>query len=123
MPEVVVRDRADTAATGAVLGDRDVRVRRAVKPCLGSGDVPAQSRNGVPQERDDADHVRAGHRRALEVRILVSLAFVEERVEAPGATMSGLIRPEPSMVTGPRLLKPTTWFVPVINAPVEYEAA
>ena len=30
----------------------------------------------------------------------------------PGATMSGLIRPEPSVVTGPRLLKPTTGSCP-----------
>ena len=39
--------------------------------------------------------------------------------EAPGATMSGLMRLELSTVTGPRLLKPTTWFVAVMRAPVE----
>jgi hypothetical protein len=37
--------------------------------------------------------------------------------------MSGLIRFEPSTVTGPRLLKPTTFCVPVVSAPVVYDAA
>ena len=55
----------------------------------------------------------------LKFAYAVSLVLVEERVPVPGATMSGLIRPEPSIVTGPRLLKPTTWFVPVVSAPVE----
>jgi hypothetical protein len=49
--------------------------------------------------------------------------LVDERTEAPGATMSGLMRFEPSTVTGPRLLKPTRVFVPVTSAPVEYDAA
>jgi hypothetical protein len=52
-----------------------------------------------------------------------SLEPIAERVDVPGATMSGLIRLEPSTVTGPRLLKPTTEFVPVVSAPVEYDAA
>jgi hypothetical protein len=55
----------------------------------------------------------------LAVPYDVSLAFVADRVLVPGATMSGLIRPEPSSVTGPRLLKPTTEVVPVVSAPVE----
>jgi hypothetical protein len=45
--------------------------------------------------------------------------LVAERVLVPGATMSGLIRLEPSTVTGPRLLKLATVFVPVVRAPVE----
>jgi hypothetical protein len=53
----------------------------------------------------------------------LSLVRVEDRVLVPGATMSGLIRPEPSIVTGPRLEKLTTEFVPVVSAPVEKEAA
>ena len=52
----------------------------------------------------------------------MSLAFVEERVFTPGAVMSGLIRPEPSIVTGPRLLKLASAFEVVI-APTEYDAA
>jgi hypothetical protein len=59
----------------------------------------------------------------LKFAYVLSLEFVAERVPVPGATMSGLIRFEPSIVTGPRLLKPTTEFVPVISAPVEYDAA
>ena len=64
---------------------------------------------------------------AIEVPLAVvyaeSLVFVADRVLVPGATMSGLSRLEPSTVTGPRLLKPTTLCVPVVSAPVEYEAA
>jgi hypothetical protein len=45
--------------------------------------------------------------------------LVAERVPVPGATMSGLIRLEPSMVTGPRLLKLATEVVLVFSAPVE----
>ena len=54
----------------------------------------------------------------LKFAYAVSLEFVDDRVPVPGATMSGLIRFEPSTVTGPRLLKPTTEFVPVVRAPV-----
>ena len=49
----------------------------------------------------------------------LSLAFVDERVPVPGATMSGLIRPLPSAVTGPRLLNPAIVSVPVVKAPAE----
>jgi hypothetical protein len=59
----------------------------------------------------------------LAVAYAVSLLFVADRVLVPGATMSGLIRLEPSTVTGPRLLKPTTEVVLVVNAPVEKDAA
>jgi hypothetical protein len=59
----------------------------------------------------------------LEGPYELSLVLVDERVLVPGATMSGLMRLEPSTVTGPRLLKPTTEFVPVVSAPVEYDAA
>ena len=47
----------------------------------------------------------------------LSLAFVHERVPVPGAEISGLIRPLPSAVTGPRLLNPAIVSVPVFNAP------
>jgi hypothetical protein len=47
----------------------------------------------------------------------LSLAFVHERVPVPGAEMSGLIRPLPSAVTGPRLLNPAIVSLPVVNAP------
>ena len=46
-----------------------------------------------------------------------SLAFVHERVPVPGAEISGLIRPLPSAVTGPRLLKEAMLSVPVLRAP------
>ena len=49
----------------------------------------------------------------------LSLAFVDERVPVPGALISGLIRPLPSTVTGPRLLNPAMVSVPVCNAPAE----
>jgi hypothetical protein len=35
----------------------------------------------------------------------ISVALVAERFETPGAEISGFMRPEPSTVTGPRLLK------------------
>ena len=38
-------------------------------------------------------------------RIGVIAALLHERVPVPGAVISGLIRPLPSIVTGPRLLK------------------
>jgi hypothetical protein len=47
----------------------------------------------------------------------LSLAFVHERVFVPGAEMSGLIRPLPSAVTGPRLLNEAMLSVPVFRAP------
>ena len=49
----------------------------------------------------------------------VSLPFSAEFTLTPGAAMSGLIRLEPSIVTGPRLLKPARAFVPALIAPVE----
>src|SRR6266511_2570558 len=52
----------------------------------------------------------------------VSLAFVDERVLTPGATTFGLIRFEPSTVTGPRLLKAARAF-DVVMAPFENDAA
>ena len=47
----------------------------------------------------------------------LSLALVDERVLVPGALMSGLMRPLPSLITGPRLLKPAMVSVPVTKAP------
>ena len=47
----------------------------------------------------------------------LSLALVDERVPVPGAVISGLIRPLPSAITGPRLLKPAIVSVPVTKAP------
>jgi hypothetical protein len=52
-----------------------------------------------------------------------SLVLTEDRFGFPGAAMSGLIRFEPSTVTGPRLLKPARLIAPVFIAPVEYDAA
>src|SRR6266536_234893 len=59
----------------------------------------------------------------LKVMYELSLVLIDERVFVPGATMSGLRRPEPSTVTGPRLLKPARVIVAVVSAPVEKEAA
>ena len=53
----------------------------------------------------------------LAVVYALSLELEHERVPVPGAVMSGLIRPLPSAVTGPRLLKPAIVSVPVVNAP------
>src|SRR5215467_6584818 len=52
-----------------------------------------------------------------------SLVLTEDRFGFPGAAMSGLIRPEPSTVTGPRLLKLAMLIAPVFMAPTEYEAS
>jgi hypothetical protein len=49
----------------------------------------------------------------------LSVALVDERVGLPGALMSGFIRPLPSAVTGPRLLKEAMLSVPVSSAPTE----
>src|SRR5262245_11677879 len=55
----------------------------------------------------------------------VSLPFSEEFTLTPGAEMSGLMRPEPSTVTGPLLLKPAseTGFPVQVVAPAEYDAS
>src|SRR5947207_1992466 len=55
----------------------------------------------------------------------VSLPFSDEFTFTPGAEMSGLIRFEPSTVTGPRLLKlaSETGFPVQVVAPVEKDAA
>jgi hypothetical protein len=83
------------------------------------------SRLGSESQRSATTPTTCGP--AIEVPLAVvyalSLEFVADRVPVPGATMSGLIRLEPSTVTGPRLLKPATEVVPVFRAPVEYEAA
>jgi hypothetical protein len=47
----------------------------------------------------------------------LSPVLEHERVLVPGAVMSGFIRPLPSIVTGPRLLKSAMVSVLVINAP------
>jgi hypothetical protein len=59
----------------------------------------------------------------LKVPYEVSLALRDDRVLVPGAQISGLIRPLPSAVTGPRLLKPAMLSVPVVSAPIEYVAS
>jgi hypothetical protein len=59
----------------------------------------------------------------LAVVYALSLVLEHERVPVPGAAISGLIRPLPSAVTGPRLLKPAIVSVPVVNAPTVYDAA
>jgi hypothetical protein len=53
----------------------------------------------------------------LAVVYELSLELLAERVLVPGAVMSGLIRPLPSAVTGPRLLKEAMLSVPVFKAP------
>ena len=49
----------------------------------------------------------------------LSLALVDDRVFVPGALISGFIRPLPSAITGPRLLKEAMVSVPVFKAPAE----
>ncbi len=66
--EVVVRHMVDPAALRAVRG-RDVRVRGALQQRLRRSDVPRQLRMSRPEQRDDADHVRAGHRGSAERRV------------------------------------------------------
>lgn len=53
----------------------------------------------------------------LAVVYALSPLLEHERVPVPGAVISGLIRPLPSAVTGPRLLKEAMVSVPVLNAP------
>jgi len=53
----------------------------------------------------------------LAIVYALSLLLLAERVPVPGAVISGLIRPLPSLVTGPRLLKPAIVSVPVWSAP------
>jgi len=53
----------------------------------------------------------------LKLEYELSLALVDERVPVPGALISGLIRPLPSDVTGPRLLKEAMVSLPVTRAP------
>ena len=55
----------------------------------------------------------------LAVVYALSLVLEHERVLVPGALMSGLMRPLPSIVTGPRLLNEAILSVPVFNAPTE----
>jgi hypothetical protein len=55
----------------------------------------------------------------LKLPYEVSLSLRQERVLVPGAQISGFIRPLPSAVTGPRLLKPAMLSVPVFRAPTE----
>ena len=59
----------------------------------------------------------------LAVVYALSPALLAERVPVPGALISGLMRPLPSAVTGPRLLNPAIVSVPVVNAPTVYDAA
>ena len=57
----------------------------------------------------------------MEVPLAIVYALSEvleaERVLVPGAVISGFIRPLPSAVTGPRLLKEAIVSVPVFSAP------
>jgi hypothetical protein len=53
----------------------------------------------------------------LAVVYRLSPALVAERVPVPGAVISGFMRPLPSTVTGPRLLKEAMVSVPVFKAP------
>ena len=64
---------------------------------------------------------------AMDVPLAVvkqlSLLLQADRVPVPGAVISGFVRPLPSLVTGPRLLKLAMVSVPVFKAPTVYEAA
>jgi hypothetical protein len=57
----------------------------------------------------------------MEVPVPMVYALSElleaDRVFVPGAVISGFIRPLPSTVTGPRLLKKATLSVPTFSAP------
>jgi len=53
----------------------------------------------------------------LAVVYALSPLLEHERVPVPGAVISGLMRPLPSTVTGPRLLKEAMLSVPVFKAP------
>jgi hypothetical protein len=53
----------------------------------------------------------------LRLTYAVSEVLKAERLLVPGAVISGLIRPLPSAITGPRLLKPAMVSVPVTKAP------
>ena len=55
----------------------------------------------------------------LKLAYELSLSLVAERVLVPGALISGFIRPLPSAMTGPRLLKEAIVSVPVFSAPIE----
>ena len=55
----------------------------------------------------------------LAVVYALSPVLEHDRVFVPGAVMSGLMRPLPSTVTGPRLLNEAMLSVPVFNAPTE----
>ena len=89
--------------------------------------VPAMSRTsaGFACQRSATTPTTCGP--AIEVpendAYAESLVLTEDRFGFPGAAMSGLIRFEPSAVTGPRLLKLAMLIAPVFIAPVEYDAA
>jgi hypothetical protein len=53
----------------------------------------------------------------LRLTYAVSEVLKAERLPVPGAVISGLIRPLPSAMTGPRLLKEAIVSVPVAKAP------
>jgi hypothetical protein len=53
----------------------------------------------------------------LAVVYALSELLLAERVPVPGALISGFVRPLPSIVTGPRLLKEAMVSVPVFSAP------
>ena len=53
----------------------------------------------------------------LKLAYALSEVLYAERLPVPGALISGLIRPLPSLVTGPRLLNDAMLSVPVVRAP------
>jgi hypothetical protein len=53
----------------------------------------------------------------LAIVYALSALLLAERVLVPGAAISGFIRPLPSIVAGPRLLKEAIVSVPVFSAP------
>ena len=87
--EVVVGNRADSAAARRIVRDRDGRIRRPRQELLGRGDVPDQVGASRPEQGHDADHVRAGHRGALEAGVRrVARVRRTERTFTPGAEIS-----------------------------------
>jgi hypothetical protein len=83
------------------------------------------TRPGLPDQRSATTPTTCGP--AIEVpwktAYALSLLLVDDLVLTPGAAMSGLMRPDPSVVTGPRLLKLASAFVDGLIAPVENDAA
>ena len=97
---MVVGNMVDAAALRPV-GDGHVRVGRARQQSL----VAAMSRErlGIADQSRATTPTTCGPAIAVPLKkaYAESLPLTEERTFTPGATMSGLMRFEPSIVTGP----------------------